>query len=177
MDINNLYKLASGGDKGAENRLFESLSARFRLFIRQRINDSMDGEEVCQDALKTITEQYRSVSIEASFSAWCYKILEHKMLDFLRRKQRTAVRFAPMNETRERSLGKEASSDIEQRLLACLKKIGIANKRYARMLNLNYQGYSTGEICKRLKLTSSNFYTILSRSRTLLANCLAGVEQ
>jgi DNA-directed RNA polymerase specialized sigma24 family protein len=61
---------------------------------------------------------------------------------------------------------------FERQLLECLRKVGRHNNNFARALNLNYQGYSTEEICDRLKLTKVNFYSILSRARSMLDLCL-----
>jgi DNA-directed RNA polymerase specialized sigma24 family protein len=47
-----------------------------------------------------------------------------------------------------------------------------ANKRYARILVLRYQGYSAEEICDEFKITSKNLYMILSRARVLLKRCI-----
>ena len=51
MNINALHSNCGQGDKGAEERLFESLSVRFRLFAEHKIRDRLDAEEVCQKAL------------------------------------------------------------------------------------------------------------------------------
>jgi len=60
VDINALHSAASRGDSQAEERLFEGLSARFRLFVRQRIRNQADAEEVVQETLMTIYKEYRS---------------------------------------------------------------------------------------------------------------------
>ena len=61
---------------------------------------------------------------------------------------------------------------LERQLLDCLRALNRSNGRHARILNLHYQGYSVEEICRRLSLTRTNFYTILSRARTILLACL-----
>jgi DNA-directed RNA polymerase specialized sigma24 family protein len=51
------------------------------------------------------------------------------------------------------------------------------NPRYARVLNLIHLGYNTEEICRRMKLTRSNLYSIVSRARALLSDCVFGEER
>jgi DNA-directed RNA polymerase specialized sigma24 family protein len=63
-------------------------------------------------------------------------------------------------------------SRLEPRLLDCLRKLHAVNKRHARLVNLCYQGYSVDEICRKMNLTRTNLYTILSRARTALQVCL-----
>ena len=53
-----------------------------------------------------------------------------------------------------------------------VKKIVVVNNRFARILNFHYQGYAVVEVCERLRLTSTNFYSILSRARSMLELCL-----
>jgi len=61
---------------------------------------------------------------------------------------------------------------LKKKLLDCLNKINDANTRHARVLNLHYQGFIVREICEKLKLTRNGVYILLSRSRTMLKNCL-----
>jgi len=174
VDINALYSVASRGDHQAEERLFEGLSARFRLFVRQRIRSQADAEEVVQDALMTIYKEYRGIDYTTSFSAWAYKVLDNRILGCIQKRKREngrietgANRDAVQVEARDSS-----TPGLKQRLLECLQKIGSRNIRYARILNLHYQGYRTNEICDRLSMKPETFYSILSRARSLLEICL-----
>jgi DNA-directed RNA polymerase specialized sigma24 family protein len=58
------------------------------------------------------------------------------------------------------------------RLLACLKKICLANRRYARIINLHQLGYSRVDICGRLEMTLEQSYVVMSRARAMLKECL-----
>ena len=55
-----------------------------------------------------------------------------------------------------------------------MKKLILANNRFARVLNLVYQGYKNDEICQRLSINSGHFYVILGRSRERLRHFLDG---
>ena len=174
VDINALYSAASRGDHQAEERLFEGLSARFRLFVRQRIRNQADAEEVVQETLMTIYKEYRSVEYTKSFSAWAYKVLDNRILGCMQKRKRENGRTeAGANRDGVQTGASDSSTPgLKQRLLECLQKIGSRNVRYARILNLHYQGYETDEICTRLSLKPETFYSILSRARSLLESCL-----
>ena len=172
MDINELQKLASGGDRSAEEELFRLLSARFRLFVRQKIWARSDGEEVVQEALKTVLEKHRQIDFETSFVAWAYRVLNNKVLTFSSTQGRREKKLEEMAVPESSRQLSEPGSDLEARLLACLRGLNKVNSRHARILNLHYQGYSVTEICTRLGLTRTNFYTILSRARNMLGACL-----
>ena len=174
MDINELHKLAEAGDRASEEELFCQLTARFSLFVKQRLWDRADAEEVVQEAVKTIFEKYRQIEFESSFAAWAYRVLNNKLLTFTATKGRREKKIEEQIEQRQtiRDENTENTGDLEARLLACLNDLNRANTRHARILNLHYQGFTVKEICTRLGLTRTNFYTILSRARTMLAACL-----
>jgi RNA polymerase sigma factor (sigma-70 family) len=171
--INELYNAAREGGKKAEDRLFESLSVSFRLFVRQRIRDEQDAYELVQEALMTIARKYREIEIQSSFSAWAYRILEHILLRYYRSKEVRGRAFssAPDDEVRPASV--EPDPTLKSRLLDCLKKVSTTRLRHARVITLHFQGYSTEEICRRLGgITTGNFYVLLSRARSMLELCL-----
>ena len=173
LDINSLYSLAKGGDVDAENKLFSSLLVRFRHFADHRIWNSADAEETSQEALMTISKEYKDLKIDSSFEAWAYKVLDNRILKYIQTKKRNKEKIEKMaeNDTKEMVAG-NPDLDIKRKLIDCLHKLGSANTRYARILNLHYQGYSTDEICAKMDITTSNLYTTLSRARSLLEYCL-----
>ena len=179
MNLNVLFQSAGGGDEKAEKRLFEQLSARFRLLARHRIWNGADAEEIAQEALMTVAREYRRVQITASFSAWAHKILDNRVLAYIQSAKRQAGRTEKLSEETE-NRGRPMSAEdgvLRRQLLDCFRQVAEPNRRYARILNLHYQGYGTEDICRRLSITPSNFYSILSRARALLRRCLEREEE
>lgn len=172
MNINELQRLARSGDYAAEEQLFSLLAARFRLFVRQRIKARGDADDVVQDTLKTVLEKYRHVDFETSFLAWAYRVLNNKVMTYLSTWSRRDHILNDLSDLRSQSLPAAPDHNLERRLLDCLQKLHRVNHRHARILNLHHQGYSVGEICARIGLTQTNFYTLLSRARTMLETCL-----
>ena len=125
-----------------------------------------------QDTLVTITGKYRGIDFEVSFAAWAYRILENKILEYYRKKQCHESKFAQMSNTGSDSTLSEPDPTFQDKLVNCLKMINRANNRHARVLNLRYQGYTTGEICDRLEITRNSIYIALSRARSMLKLCL-----
>jgi RNA polymerase sigma factor (sigma-70 family) len=170
-DLNELYALMKKGDKESENRLFKILSVRFLMSAQRRIRNYQDAQEVVQNSLLVISQKIGEIKIERSFAAWAYKTLKNCTLDYFS-KSSTRCKF----ETGETELimsNIENDNNLTRRqLLKCLKMICQKQAKYARILNLHYQGYSTEEIGIRMNITSANIYTILSRARSLLIHCL-----
>ena len=174
MDINTLHSEAGKGDPKAVETLFEVLSSRFRMFAHHKIRNKNDAEEVVQEALMTIYREYGGITFTTSFSAWACKVLDNRVLDYLRRKQREGRRIEPGTDATADSIRRpvEANPDLRRKLLDCFQKVCQRNIRYARILNLHYLGYKTGEICERLDVKQETLYSALSKARTMLETCL-----
>ena len=174
MSINKLHQLSLDGGPESENRLWESLAARFRIFVRQRVWNDADAEEVVQEAMLTICREYRRVDFKTSFAAWAYKVLDNRILAYLSARKRRSRREVSID---DRSCNPATAvvavrAELKAKLLACLKKVGRVNRRYARVLNFSYQGYKSDEICGQMDVKPNTLYSLLSRARKMLETCL-----
>jgi RNA polymerase sigma factor (sigma-70 family) len=139
--------------------------------VQRRLWRHGDWEDVVQEALATVSAGYKDMEFTSSFAAWAYKVLRNKMLNYAQTKRRQAERSVPFADTVHISQD-TGNPDLLRQLLACLHRIGSTNLRYARILNFHYLGYSTEEICEKMNLRRENFYSILSRARSMLESCL-----
>ena len=174
IQINRLYQSARSGDKRSEKELFEYLSARFLLFVHRRIRNKQLAEEIVQQTLLTIAGEYSSFDARVSFSAWAYKILDNRILAAIQEIKREAGRksisidIAAATEQSQQ----DVDPSLKRQLIMCLRKITAVNVRYSRIINLHFQGYDTAEICRRVKIVPATFYSLLSRGRKMLEQCL-----
>lgn len=174
-DLNSILKAALSGSKESEEELFRNLSARFGYIVRQKIRSIEDGKEILQNALASILANYRETDFTVSFAAWAYRILQNKINDYYRHREVIRKTFNDSGVLAERQVG-ESDPDLKRKLIGCLQKVNGINKRHARILILNYQGYDSDEICRRLGISKGNYYTILSRARVMLEKCLKGED-
>ncbi|MCP4567112.1 MAG: sigma-70 family RNA polymerase sigma factor [FCB group bacterium] len=172
MNIDAFYNEARSGNNQAEEELFQHLSVRFRLFAHQRIWNEDDVDDIVQSAMMAIAKEYRSLAIEKSFTAWAYKVLDNRILSYIKTKSSRRRRLEPMGEEEVSAGAVDPDPDLESMLLDCIRKVAASNRRYARILNLYYQGYTTEEVCRRLKMTANHSYVTLSRARSMLELCL-----
>jgi len=173
MQINDLYKNAQSGDKRAEDKLFQHLSERFEQFANRRIWDKENAKEIAQDAIMLIASEYKSISFDISFQAWAYKVLDNKILNYIKQRRQRGDKVISVADVGEVGTANfKVDPNLRLRLLDCLKKVGQANRRHARIIDLHYLGYKTNEICERLKLSVNGFYIILHRARKMLEKCL-----
>ncbi len=171
MDLNELYTKARAGDKDAEKSLFHHLSVRLQKIANHKVWNSGDAEDIAQDALMYISQEYRTVEIRASFAAWACKVLDNRTLNYIKKKRvrRDAAPLLPQ--------GQPVGPDDEEMALKtalrnCLRQVAKNTPRYARILNLHFQGYGTDDVCEKLEIEPAHAYTILSRARSILALCL-----
>ena len=172
MDIDKSYLAARNGDKKAEEQLFQCLTARFRLFVKRKIWNQGDGEELMQEALMTVFDKYKDIEQIDNIAAWAHKVLNNKILNYFKTK---ALHESKLSELERQTISNKPvipDSTLELQLLDCLKKIGSINTRHARILNLHHHGYSVEEICGKLDFTRNNLYSVLSRARSMLELCL-----
>lgn len=156
--------------------MFRHLRARFTLIAKRRIQ-SADAEDIAHEACLTVLNKYRALAPDTEFEAWAYQVLRNKIGNYFRRNEvrqrlhsNRAVSEAVTDET-------PTDSHVMMTLVRCLRKLIEVNPRYARVLNLIQLGYSSEEICDRLGVTRSNLYSIVSRARTVLSNCVFGEER
>lgn len=172
MSINNLHDKLIQGNPEIEKELFEVLTVRFRLILQHKIKDSNDIEDLLQDTMMMIAQKYKKIDFKISFAAWAYKVLENNLLSYYRkeatRKRRQAVLTDDMPETQ--TINHDPILKIK--LLDCFKKMCHANQRYATIISFHYEGYTIDEISKKMEVSINNVYVLLSRSRTMLKNCL-----
>ncbi|UCC44668.1 MAG: sigma-70 family RNA polymerase sigma factor [Candidatus Zixiibacteriota bacterium] len=170
--INDLYEEALRGNKPAKEELFEFLYASFRVFVRQKIVDADDREDVVQAAMAKIAAKIGSVQIAVSFAAWAHSVLKGEALEHYRRKSLTQRKLEEVSSEQDALSWPEEDSTLIGRIKDCLAKMNKVNRRYARILNLHYQGYTTQEVCRKLGVTRDNLYVVLSRARSMLRSCM-----
>lgn len=171
MSINLLYSCALSGDSEAEKRLFQQLTARFRMFAIRRVRDKQSSEELIQDALIKILKSYRAREPHSNFSAWAYAVLKGEISNYHRKIKRRRKHLDSMCD-KDSIIYLESRPILTSKLMDCFKKLVNSNQKYARVLNLRYQGYSSDEVSRRLEIDINNLYIILHRARKALLSCL-----
>jgi RNA polymerase sigma factor (sigma-70 family) len=64
---------------------------RLRNFIRKRVLDIGDAEDVLQDVFYELTETYRMMKPVEQVTAWLYRVARNRITDLFRRKQASSL--------------------------------------------------------------------------------------
>src|SRR6187549_2723695 len=60
-------------------------------FIRQRVNNSTDAEDVLQDVFEELTEAYRLTTPIEQVASWLIRVAKNKIIDRYRKKKTLAL--------------------------------------------------------------------------------------
>jgi RNA polymerase sigma factor (sigma-70 family) len=69
--------------------------ARLRNFIRRRVADRDDAEDVLQDVFYELVEAYRMLNPVEHVTAWLFRVARNRITDLFRRREREASRNEP----------------------------------------------------------------------------------
>ncbi len=81
-----------------DQRISEAIEreqSRLRNFIRRRVADREDAEDVLQDVFYELVEAYRMMKPVEQITAWLYRVARNRIIDLFRRKEREALRNEP----------------------------------------------------------------------------------
>jgi RNA polymerase sigma factor (sigma-70 family) len=76
-------------------RISETVSreyARLRNFIRKRVEDQGEAEDILQDVFYELVEAYRMMKPVEQVTAWLFRVARNRITDLFRSKQREALR-------------------------------------------------------------------------------------
>ena len=62
--------------------------SRLRNFIRKRVPNEADAEDLLQDVFYEVVEAYRLMEPVQRWSAWMFKVARNRIIDLLRKKKR-----------------------------------------------------------------------------------------
>ena len=82
-----------------DQRISEAVSreqSRLRNFIRRRVPDPGDAEDILQDVFYELVEAYRMMKPVEQVTAWLFRVARNRITDLFRRKSREALRNEPV---------------------------------------------------------------------------------
>ena len=69
--------------------------SRLRNFIRRRVPDPRDAEDILQDVFYELVELYRMMKPVEQVTAWMFRVARNRITDLFRRKNREGLRNEP----------------------------------------------------------------------------------
>jgi RNA polymerase sigma factor (sigma-70 family) len=81
-----------------DQRISEAVSreqSRLRTFIRRRVADPGDAEDILQDVFYELVEAYRMMKPVEQVTAWLFRVARNRITDRFRKRSRDALRNEP----------------------------------------------------------------------------------
>src|SRR5215471_488762 len=84
-----------------DQRISEAIDrdqARLRNFIRKRVADPSEAEDILQEVFYELVEAYRMMKPVEQVTAWLFRVARNRIIDLFRKKKREAARIeAPLS--------------------------------------------------------------------------------
>src|SRR6266700_668631 len=89
-----------------DQRLSEAIDreqGRLRNFIRRRVGDEAEAEDILQDVFYELVEAYRLMKPIEQVGAWLFRVARNRIIDFPRKKKPVppAANIPPLSESDE----------------------------------------------------------------------------
>jgi RNA polymerase sigma factor (sigma-70 family) len=159
------------GDQKAQFQIYKLYyKAMYNTSLRI-VNDTMEAEDIMQEAFLTAFEKIESYSGTVSFGAWLKKIVHNRSLDYLSRKSILIYNDIESCNTMEDTCEDYSflNDEPDPRLGRLMEKIRLLPDRYRNILSLYlFEGYDHEEIGQILSIPSSTSRSTFSRARQKL---------
>lgn len=161
-----------------------------------KTSDQKQAEDLVQDTFMAAQQAFHSFEEKSSARTWLFSILNHKIIDYYRKKSRNPL-AGPITldaygedhlinkvfdqhgnwvkEYRPQDWQEDDpqlldDGDFRQTLQGCMQKLPSA---WSSTLQLKYLNEKEGkEICQDLGISTSNYWQILHRAKLQLRHCL-----
>ncbi|MFN7729804.1 MAG: RNA polymerase sigma factor [Bdellovibrio sp.] len=156
-----LMVLAQKGEAAAYGELLLELSSFLKNYLRKRIFNQNEIEEVVQEILMAVHKSLHTYQQEKSFMSWLLAIAEYKIVDYIRsfKKHSEHVDFESIATfVATTSADPDLKIDIER----AIDRLNVREKTVLTLLKI--QGQAISEIAKELDLTEANVKVIAHRA-------------
>ncbi len=169
IDEKQLVAAILGGKETALRKFYRYYSSRMLTFIRRKIDNENDAEEILQDTLLATLEGLRDFSFRSSLLTFICAIAMHKIIDFYRKKKLKNIVFSKIKDIEplvSTLVGPENALDEELVKQKIKVVFGTLTPTYRLILELKYiQGYTVTEIAEKLSISFKSAESQLFRAR------------
>lgn len=173
MDDKKIVFQILAGNKRALRYFYNAYKPRLYSFIKSKIADEADAEEILQDTLLATIEALRDFSFRSRLFTFIFSIANHKVIDFYRRKKIKTVVFSRLPDVEplvSTLFGPEESLDEELLKQKIKLAFGSITPKYRQILKLKYiYGFSVTEIAEKLSISFKSAESQLFRARQAFA--------
>lgn len=164
------------GDSKAQMKIY-GLYYKPMYHVSLRIlGDSMEAEDVMQEAFLVAFKNIGSIDLNVSFGGWLKRIVVNRSLDTLRKRKNTVELMADIPEDISTEVSDQAEEGTtEEKIEKIRRALEKLPEKYRIILSLSlFEGYDHDEIGQILGVTPSTSRAQLSRGKQKLLQVMAG---
>jgi len=161
-------------DKRAATQFYRTYRPKLFVFVRSKITNPHEAEDVVQDTLFAFLEGIRDFRGTCRISTYLFSICRHKIIDYYRKKKIRQIVFSRVPEIEDvlsPLLSPEETLDavlLKEKLHATLQKL---LPQYAYILHARYiLNMPVADIAKKLATTLKSAEMTLFRARKAFVN-------
>jgi RNA polymerase sigma-70 factor (ECF subfamily) len=137
------------------------------------VNDSLEAEDIMQEAFLSAFRNIQTYKEEVSFGAWLKRIVVNRSLDYLKKRR---IAQDPLDDRRTSIIDEDDSEyldDVAQKVAEVKQVIVELPESYRVLITLHLiEGFDHDEISEILGMTNANVRTTYSRARKKLQDML-----
>lgn len=166
------------GDEPSLRYFYQTYSSKLTAFVRGRLGDEKDVEEIVQDTFLASLDALRDFTFKCSLSTFLCSIAKRKVVDFYRKKKLKRILFSQFPQIESLlSLLTTPEEKLDEKLLVekIEKTFNRLPGRYKRILKLKYiEGFTVDEIALELSMSFKGIESMLFRARKAFASEFEG---
>ena len=149
------------GDFGAYSELLQSLHSFLKNYLRNRIFEKNEIDEVVQETLMAIHKSMHTYDTEKSFMSWFLAITEYKIIDYIRglKKHPTLADLDSVS-----NFFSQTNSNVELKIDIEKAINNLSTKEKSVLVLLKIEGQSAKDVARELNLSEANVKVIAHRA-------------
>jgi len=158
------------------NHIWEELSVPLKSFIKKRIANEADADDILQEVFIKINSNIGDLSDDHKINAWVYRITRNAIVDYYRRHDKS-IELSELSEKLAIGTVEDVTSNVE--IAACLKSMieSLPEKYKEAVLLTEFQNLTQKELSNRMGLSLSGAKSRVQRGREKLKEMLLGCCQ
>lgn len=167
-----LFEQALAGDTRAYHAFLTALATHLRGYFRRRLARLPDEvEDMVQETLLAVHNQRHTWLPDQLLTPWVHAIARYKLVDFLRRHQRSDALHDPLDEESELFAVSDAAATEARRDLAELLE-RLPERQRLPIVHTRIEGLSVAEAARRTGMSESAVKVGVHRGLKALARLL-----
>jgi RNA polymerase sigma-70 factor (ECF subfamily) len=148
------------GDNEAYLSLLSNMYGFLRNYIRRRIFNADEGEEVIQEILMAVHKSRHTYDSSRSLMSWFLSIAEFKIIDSIRKASKASAELSldQMQENLSYTFFEEQTFDFDK----AFQKLNEKEQQIIKLLKID--GFKISEAAMKMNLTEANIKVIAHRA-------------